>query len=212
MTVFTPSYLFQTVLDLDVREPINIVMYLIGGGLTCFFLTEAYKQMYETESTKSSMDSLGKYMKELETRRNQKAEKLRGSSVTIPENVTTVKTAQDFLAESMPGKTWKELSKDEKAELQLKETANEVGLLVLEINELRHLQYQASMGWSLFFCNLAFITLSVMVAFLFLKAYDVRVNYIISTVIPGLVVQLVAKQNDESAMKNRGTGKKVKAH
>eukprot|EP00666_Eupelagonemidae_sp_cell4sb_P010173 gene10173-20545_t len=64
----------MTVLDMDPVEPLNAGLYLCVAGVTCYFLVEAYKQMYDTESRKAAQGEDGKVTSALEKRLNDRRE------------------------------------------------------------------------------------------------------------------------------------------
>eukprot|EP01064_Diplonema_japonicum_P018536 TRINITY_DN27236_c0_g1_i1.p1 TRINITY_DN27236_c0_g1~~TRINITY_DN27236_c0_g1_i1.p1 ORF type:complete len:289 (+),score=120.09 TRINITY_DN27236_c0_g1_i1:82-867(+) len=200
MTVLTVSYLFQTVLDLNFLDPINAAVYLVSGGVACYFLADAYLQMYDTESSKALSDDYGKWIKELESRRGRKADSIKNKSTKVTAVPTSLRTANEiYAATGKSADTWKTLDKQGKQSYIDQEAAEEVAYLGGEISILRNFQYQRSMGWALLLCNLLFVSLSVAVAHIVLRNYDNRVNYICSTLVTSLGVQLVAKHNDEAA-------------
>eukprot|EP01059_Diplonema_ambulator_P002327 TRINITY_DN1198_c0_g1_i1.p2 TRINITY_DN1198_c0_g1~~TRINITY_DN1198_c0_g1_i1.p2 ORF type:complete len:263 (+),score=106.56 TRINITY_DN1198_c0_g1_i1:64-852(+) len=211
MTVLTVSYLFQTVLDLNFLDPINAALYLVSGGITCYFLADSYLQMYDTESNKSMSDEYGRWIRELESRRSRKADSIKNKSTKVAQVPSKLRTANEiYMASGKASETeWKALDKSTKQNFLDQEAAEEVAYLGAEISVLRNFQYQRSMGWSLLLCNLLFVAMSVSIAHVVLRNYDNRVNYICSTLVTGLFVQLVAKYNDDAA-KSKAAGAKKK--
>ncbi|KAJ9461086.1 translocon-associated protein subunit gamma [Diplonema papillatum] len=205
MAVFAISYLFHTVLDLDCTVPLNLGIYVVSGVITCYFLSESYLTMYETESTRALSDDNGKWIKDLESRMSRRADSIKTQVPAVKGVPSRLRTAVEI-----SGKTpdeWKVLSKDKKQMYQDQEAAEEVAYLSAEVAELRNLQYQQCMGWALLACNGLFIASSLVVSLLVLRIYDNRINLLVSTVVCGLITQLVSQQNDEAA-KNKAAKKK----
>ena len=189
----------MTLLDI-----VNLLIYCGVAAIAVYFMFEAYRTMFETESLTSSINPTGRYVRELEARRETKSKGI-SISLTSTSKIHVGKTAQEiFMAETKKSPSaWKELSKEDRSKYTQQQTVCELMVLGDEIAELRHLQYQGAMGWSLLCCNSLFIFSSWFISFALLSNYDVRVNYIVSLVISSLGVQLLAKHNDEKVKSSR---------
>eukprot|EP01065_Artemidia_motanka_P052290 TRINITY_DN9405_c0_g1_i1.p1 TRINITY_DN9405_c0_g1~~TRINITY_DN9405_c0_g1_i1.p1 ORF type:complete len:288 (+),score=114.80 TRINITY_DN9405_c0_g1_i1:61-864(+) len=208
VTTLCPTYLFMTVLGMDPLEPINAGIYLAVVAATCFFLTEAYQQMYSTESRKVDGNENGKLVADLERRLVDKRYSLGErdhTSFPAPPG-KRARAPQEIHSAEKPGGDWRALSEEEQKEYRTRSVAEEVHILSNGLSEMRHLQTQYAMSWSLFVSNAAFVAASLFVSFGLLRSYDARINYGASTILVGILVQLVAKHNDEAA-KSRGDKK-----
>jgi len=202
VTVLAITYLFQAVIDLNFLEPINFLLFLVSGGATTYLLSESYMQMYDTESSKSQSDANGLWIKDLEIKMVRKADRIRNKAVMDKAFPAVPRTALEIFQAS--GKTtaqWKTLSKDAKQDFFDQEAAEECACLSIQVADLKHLQYQQSMGWALFSSNVIFVGIALVLSNVLLRSYDARVNYLISTFVTGVVTQLVAKRNADEATK-----------
>lgn len=207
MTTLCPTYLFVTVLDLNPLEPVNAIVYLLVFGATSYFLLEAYKQMSETENRKVLQGEDGKTIGDLEKRMNDKAAQLDQKSLPNLKPGHKARTPQEIYANEGKTAEWKTLSGAEQQVYRQKALAEEVKVLNDHVTTFKDLQNKKAMAWSLFVCNAAFIAISTAISVLVLRGYDARVNYAVSAAGVGLLVQLLAKQNDEAARGGRGTAK-----
>jgi len=209
VTTLCPTYLFITVLDLNPLESVNALVYLAVFGLTSYFLLEAYKQMFETENRKAMQSDDGKTIIDLEKRMNDKAAQLDQKSLPNLPADHKPRTPQEIYAkENKGGAEWKTLSGTEQQVYRQKALAEEVKVLNDSVTTFKDLQTKKAMAWSLFVCNGSFIALSTAVSVFVLRGYDARVNYAVSAALVGLLVQLLAKQNDEAARGGRGPSKR----
>eukprot|EP01063_Lacrimia_lanifica_P040355 TRINITY_DN910_c0_g1_i1.p3 TRINITY_DN910_c0_g1~~TRINITY_DN910_c0_g1_i1.p3 ORF type:complete len:249 (+),score=155.62 TRINITY_DN910_c0_g1_i1:66-812(+) len=198
VTVLSISYLFQAVIDMNFFEPINFILFLAAGGVTAFILAEAYQQTFETESLKGYSDATGLWIRELEDRSKRTWDRVKNKNIE-PKMPSVVRTAVDiFLASGKTPEQWKALDKAGKQEYFDQEMAEECAVLQAQAADLKHLQYQQRMGWSLFQCNVVFVGLAVVVSNVMLRSYDARVNFLISTLATALATQLFSKRNEES--------------
>lgn len=215
VTTLCPTYLFVTVLDLNPLEPINAGVYLVVFGLTSYFLLEAYKQMFETEHRKAVQGEDGKTISDLEKRMNDKAGQLDQKELKALPTLAAghkPRTPQEIYSKEKAAGAgeWKTLSDAQQHVYRQKSIAEEVKVLNESVTTFKDLQTKKAMAWSLFVCNAAFIGISTSVAIFILRSYDARVNYAVSAALVGLLVQLLAKQNDEAARGGRGPASKRK--
>jgi len=199
VTVLAISYLFQSVLDLNFLEPLNFLLFLVSGGATAYLLSESYLQAFETEQFKAISDANGLWIRELDAKMGRKADKIRNKAFLENKVVTAPRTALEiFQADNKPVSAWKTLSKEDKQVYFDQELAEECNCLGLQVADLKHLQYQQVMGKSLFGCNVVFCGLATVLACFVMRAYDARVNYLLSTFVCGVITQLAVKRNDEA--------------
>jgi len=204
VTVLSITYLFQTVLDLNFFEPINSVIFLVSAGATAYFLSDSYFQLYEAESIKGMSDSYGMWIKDLESRRARKWDRIKNKSVKQTSVPSEVRTANDiFVASGKSADQWKALDKNGKQEYYDQESREECAILGAQVADLKHFQYQKSMGWALFYANVLFVGIAVVLSNVLLRTYDSRVNYLISTLATGIITQMVAKWDDSKAKEKK---------
>lgn len=69
---------------------------------------------------------------------------------------------------------------------------------------LKELRLQASLGWTVFFCNLLFVAMSLFFQMYFLRSTDARFNFLVSPTAAAGLTWLISIKNEEARKKKMG--------